>query len=351
MFIPMIFPILKNYDNIDKKEIIYSDTVLNLNDLGTNIKINTISNIDKNDFEKCLKIILETNKDVMFKTIQYSEQKKQLYFYTDRYINTDYWYESNYTHYKPVNNKEFIINEINSILKYQPTKNENYISILSYYKFIRAFNSLYKDIINKHLNIFTKKMKKTDSFPDHTFSFIYFVDGELKLTYTKYNGCGTNEIIFRKKNDDLYIVKSTSPFDRKILYTLGNEISAFYDEIKFYEKYTHIVHTPRVLNSKFKVHLTDWYVRLELNKDIAIEIDSISNSYNFKVNSNVIYNILKDNYNKIFENIFISIDDIEELKELLFKYRKDELEAILKKEKKEEKILSLKRKYLPWFYK
>ena len=54
MFIPII-----PRTTVINKTIVYSDTVLSLKDLGTNLKITTISNINHKELEDCLRIVFE----------------------------------------------------------------------------------------------------------------------------------------------------------------------------------------------------------------------------------------------------------------------------------------------------
>ena len=76
----VFIPITTRYE----KNIIYSETVLDVKSLGSNIKITSISNVSEYSLKKCLEIIFDSNKDVFFNTIQYSKENKKVYFYTDK---------------------------------------------------------------------------------------------------------------------------------------------------------------------------------------------------------------------------------------------------------------------------
>ena len=102
---PVFIPITSHYE----KNIIYSDTVLDIKCLGSNIKITSISNVSEYSFKKCLEIILNSNKDVFFNTIQYSKENKKVYLYTDKEVNLDEWNSLSITNYKPLNNKKEIL--------------------------------------------------------------------------------------------------------------------------------------------------------------------------------------------------------------------------------------------------
>lgn len=89
MFVPII-PVLPN-TNIVNRNIVYNDTVLSIKELGENIKVSTISDVSEFSLEKCLKIIFESNPDVVFNTIQYSRKNKKVYFYTNKDISINKW--------------------------------------------------------------------------------------------------------------------------------------------------------------------------------------------------------------------------------------------------------------------
>ena len=85
MYIPIVPS--RGKTTVINKTIVYSDTVLKLDDLGQNIKLTSISNITESDFENCIKCILSNNENVVFNTIQYSKKEKKIYFYTDKKID------------------------------------------------------------------------------------------------------------------------------------------------------------------------------------------------------------------------------------------------------------------------
>ena len=63
--------------------IVYADTVLPLNNKGGNIHVASLSDIHQSDLESCIEAITKANPDVTFNTIQYSENKKKIYFWLD----------------------------------------------------------------------------------------------------------------------------------------------------------------------------------------------------------------------------------------------------------------------------
>ena len=67
MFIPVV-----HYLNVTIKNILYNDTVLKLDDLGSNIKLTTIPEVGEYSLESCINTILEANSHIIFNTIQYN---------------------------------------------------------------------------------------------------------------------------------------------------------------------------------------------------------------------------------------------------------------------------------------
>ena len=85
MFVPIV-PFVP-HTTVVNKTIVYSDTVLPLKDVGSNLKVTSISNVGEFSLESCLKKIFESNPKVVFNTIQYSKSDKKVYFYTDKEIS------------------------------------------------------------------------------------------------------------------------------------------------------------------------------------------------------------------------------------------------------------------------
>ncbi len=107
---------------VENKNIIYSDTILPLKNVGSNLKVTSISNVEEFSLENCLKKIFEANPNVVFNTIQYSKSDKKVYFYTNKEISKKAWEDSKVNTYKPLTSKSEILEEINKILLIEKTK-------------------------------------------------------------------------------------------------------------------------------------------------------------------------------------------------------------------------------------
>ena len=132
MFIPIV-----PHTTVINKTIVYSDTVLNLKDLGDNIKVTSISDVDEFSFEFCLKKVFESNPGVTFNTIQYSKENKKIYFYTNNNISTKEWEDSKKVYLKPLSSPGSILEEIKSVLNMEINKESDCISLYDVYNLIK----------------------------------------------------------------------------------------------------------------------------------------------------------------------------------------------------------------------
>lgn len=147
MFIPVIPVAHRN--NVVHKTIVYQDTVLPLKDIGANLVLTKLNNISESDFEDVLNIILKSNQQVLFNTVQYSKRDKILYFYTNKKISTSEYYE-----YKEKKNSKYYNIDSNQKVNLEDylctgKKNEDDILASDFYSFILdKFKRYRKEKIN-----------------------------------------------------------------------------------------------------------------------------------------------------------------------------------------------------------
>lgn len=351
MFIPLA-PIIN-------KTIVYSDTILSLKDLGNNLKICTINNINEYSLENCLKKIIESNPDVFFNTIQYSKKDKKLYLYTDKEISKKSWEESQFTEYKPLTNSAQILEEIDNILNQEKIKDTDCISLYDISKLIKSYSDNYEYIKDRYENYFDDVLY--DEYYDSSI-IVYDFDykkSELTIGF-QYSSDNYDKIIFTKQNEDLFIVKSESIHSQEILEFIGNGLSEVYDElIKFKDFINERNYQIKPVNSNFILDITCYGISLYtqkdtyyvFNKEFEISYSNYKNEYKYKCNSLSILNELKGKENEIFKRIFIKIDDCPNwTKQTLYETRQKQLEEekrLEEKQLKKQKILNLKRKFLP----
>ena len=118
------------------KNINYSDTVLNLKELGENIKLTTISNVTEFYLEECLKTIFESNKDVNFNTIQYSKNNEKVYFYADKTINLAVYKEKLKNEHNYITKPSEILKEIRNVLTKEKCNNPEKVSLYTISKIV-----------------------------------------------------------------------------------------------------------------------------------------------------------------------------------------------------------------------
>lgn len=355
------------------KTIVYSDTVLSLKELGNNLKVTSISDVKEYDLEGCLKTIFESNNDIEFNTIQYSKENNKVYFYANKEIDTNNWEESKTFKYKPITNKTEILEEVKKVLVSEKTSNPNVISINHVYDILYKYVNEFKTMKEKYKNNIKYKLKSI--YSDYASCYICdfkYDEKILSINFKKYSfDDDYDELEFSKNNDDLYVSKSsTALYKDDYLKHLGDIISELYDELIKYEYINDYKYGTRLVNSNFYIDISKYGLTISDNKFPYAKFElykNIDNTYNYKCNSNTVISAIEGNEDELFEKIYVNISDCpkwmqeelsilryNELKEEENKKRKiqeqkelEEFEKLLK-ERRQQKILSLKYKLFPW---
>ena len=328
------------------KTIVYSDTVLPIKDLGKNIIVTTLENIDESSFESCLSTIFESNANTIFNTIQYSKSEKKIYFYTDQKISTKKWEDRNVVNYKPITRKTEILAGIKKILSSKPNENSDCISLYDISKLIERkhqnFDEYESQIESQIKNIMREK------YPECIISILGLNNekNELKIGFNKkgFRPDGYEDIIFSKKDDDLYLKRSESNIGEEILYEAGNILSELYDELLKYEGlWTQRKYDIIVQNSIFLVNISDHHVSFFVqNLEFELSYDKsflYGYKYYYNCNSNTIINAIKGNEDKIFKKVFVKINDCPKWSQSdLYKIKQKQLEEEQKRIKKLEEL-------------
>ena len=373
MFVPtVIVPTTHTNTTIINKTIVYSDTVLNLKELGSNLKVTSLSNVSEFELENCLETIFENNEDVVFNTVQYSKENKKIYFYTDKEISTKKWEESKVFKYKTITNKKEILEELKSILNYNKIKDPNVVSLSLVYDVVKEKDVAYENDKKLYENIIDSKLK--EKYSDEAFCVIHNFDYEnniMNIGFKEYNWDEIYSIYFSKKNGDLYVVKSKGfLYTNEHLVNLGKELSELYDKFLTYKSFDKESRRIKGINSNFKIRIYNGGVGLYneiIPNDFSLYNYIFKNDYSYDCNSYEIVDLIKGSEDKLFDKIYVNIDDCpnwmqEELKQARYeelvneekiekeikeKIRLEELERELKEIKKQ-KRLALKRKIFPW---
>ena len=203
MFVPVV-----PHTTVVNKTIVYSDTVLSLNDKGSNLKITTISNVEEFMLDDCLRIIFESNPSVIFNTIQYSKNDKKVYFYTDKEIDISKYKKISTIEYRPIKNKQDILEEIKRIISLPKVNRYDCVSLNKAYEFIlKKRNELknkekyYKRILD---NMIKEKYGRDSGLVVHGFDY---EKNELSIAF-KHFGSKYYNIDLKIKDEDLYVSSS-----------------------------------------------------------------------------------------------------------------------------------------------
>ena len=341
------------------QNIIYQDTVLSLKDLGKNLKITSISNIEEFFLEKCLKTILEANPNVTFNTVQYSRQDKKVYFYTNNEISIKEWEDRNVLTYNKLSSAQLILEEVKKILVAEKNHDSDCISIYDIAKLIKEFHYKYDNLIklyNDRLNYSIHSRNKDLWIGIHDFDF---KTNELRIGLKKYDE-SPQEISFTKANNDLYITKSKSYWSEEVFPLICSTLSELYDEIiKFSGFENDYCYNLPTINSKFHVDISSYGVNFfdtfstnMFIHDFQLSSLSFKDKYECICNSSTVIETIKGEEDEIFNRIFVKIEDCPKwCQPLLYETRKIELQEEeqekmkqQQQKQKKQKRLALKRK-------
>lgn len=344
---------------IVNKTIVHSDTVLNVKDLGENIKVTEVTNISKDDLKSFLNKIFENNKDVLFNTIQYSEDKKKVWIYANEKINVDCWKNRNlktYTYVDPNNLIGYLsalINDSkNGLITVQDDSNGKMmipISQSSKYVSIDVINKIQmkktkemKDSRNKIESQFKAKFKSIEnkyvSLPWFIEEFKY-QDNTLKIRFNPQNDNKRYDITFGKKDDDLYIVSSNYYDDESILLNYSDIFSKLFDLYVQNESYhSENVSWDYIYGTKFHLYTHSNGFKIFFIDEKRLEKSGYDYKYKYSgFNSSKEISFMHDNIDEIVKNLYFEVDKLPS-------YMKEEIEKKIKLELERKKIMEEQKK-------
>lgn len=365
MFIPIV-PFVP-HTTVVNKTIVYSDTILPLKDTGNNLKVTSINDVSEFSLENCLKIIFESNPNVVFNTIQYSKKDKKVYFYTNQEISIKQYEESKVTKYEPISSRLQILEEVKGLMTTNKIKNSDCVSIHDVAVLMSQMYKKYESIVDSYRNRIYDLIAQ--EFGRSARVIIYSFDydnGELPIGF-KYIGNDYDKITFIKKDGDLFITKSESHWGKEVLAVIGTELSQLYDDFIKYSDYKNdYIFNVRPVNSKFLVDISprgvSIYTKLPTNiftKEFNLKFPSYDDEYKYDCNSTTVMDAFKGNENEIFKRIFVKIEDCPKWSQsTLYEIRQKQLaeeqkieDEIKYKEMKKQKRLELTRRLFPFLKK
>lgn len=342
MFVPVV-----PHTTVVNKTIVYSDTVLSLNDKGSNLKITTISNVEEFMLDDCLRIIFESNPNVIFNTVQYSKNDKKVYFYTNKEIDISKYKKISTIEYRPIKNKQDILEEIKRIISLPKVNRYDCVSLNTAYEFIlKKRNELknkekyYKRILD---NTIKEKYGRDSGLVVHGFDY---ETGELSIAF-KHFGSKYYNIDLKIKDEDLYVSSSETYESDDVFRLLYKQLTLLYNEYeKYREFYEQKTYHERPVNSNFFIDIDFYGVRIYnkefFNKDFEIRYPSYSKEYEIECNSAKLMSVIEETQRDILNKIYIEIEKCPKCsRKELYDIRKKQLEppVVEKKEVVKKKTL------------
>lgn len=342
MFVPVV-----PHTTVVNKTIVYSDTVLSLNDKGSNLKITTISNVEEFMLDDCLRIIFESNPSVIFNTVQYSKNDKKVYFYTNKEIDISKYKKISTIEYRPIKNKQDILEEIKRIISLPKVNRYDCVSLNTAYEFIlKKRNELknkekyYKRILD---NTIKEKYGRDSGLVVHGFDY---ETGELSIAF-KHFGSKYYNIDLKIKDEDLYVSSSETYESDDVFRLLYKQLTLLYNEYeKYREFYEQKTYHERPVNSNFFIDIDFYGVRIYnkefFNKYFEIRYPSYSKEYEIECNSAKLMSVIEETQRDILNKIYIEIEKCPKCsRKELYDIRKKQLEPpiVEKKEVVKKKTL------------
>lgn len=366
MFVPTV-PFVP-HTTVINKTIVYSDTVLPLNDTGNSLKVTSIEDVSEHSLESCLKTIFESNPNVIFNTIQYSKNDKKVYFYTNQDITVKTYKESKFTSYKPITSKTEILEEVKKVLLSPKNKDNNCITLYDVLMLLKKLNNEYNRIEKVYKNkldyIAHNKIDDDCLVCYHDFDFDEKI---INISFKRFKSSDWGDIYFAKQNGDLYVVKSESCYTHEVFSALCSTLSEMYDELlKYadYKDYKFVKNYIKPVNSNFNIRISNhgvWlYVKnLKYPNELELFAPSYKSGYELECNSSMVNEAFYGKETEIFKRIFVKISDCPEWSQaMLYEIRQNQLaeeqkieDELRYKEMRKQKKLEFKRKIFPFLKK
>lgn len=326
------------------KTVVYSDTVLPLNDFGKNLNITTIHNVKEYEVELCLKKLFETNLDTTFNTIQYSKKDRKLYIYADKEVSTKAWDEINEWIFAPLVNSQRTKEEINSLLQSEPNLDSECISLSDVIAVYKDYSQKYHSKETKYSAMLKDIVKEKIS--DNSSIVLYGFDSKNKYVsvgfkrFWKYDD-NYETICFKKKNDVLYLVKSESCWDSKVFQHCNQLLSGIYDFYLENDEYHNKCYDLKAVNTSLDVRICGSLVRIG-NFRMGMSKGYRDRDWNIDCNNGEVMALMNNNSDKIAKSIFVRIEDCPKIfQPTLKEFREKQLKSLVDKEgeKKKKTIL------------
>jgi len=339
----MVIPIGTRVIN---KNIIYSDTVLNLKDFGKNIIVTRVEKVNNREFDECIQLIFKENKDVVFNTIQYSRKDKKIYLYTDKPVSIKAWTDKNKNEFTYQSYDKNILEKIKSDLETEDSLDSSIVSLYDVWRVYNKKNSIFDSKIKKIESNIDKIINK--EFKSELLSIWHSsMDDSItvRICANDYTSKGDGIFVFkREKNGDLYISSSDKKMlcrvdESKLLMYIGDEVAelfALYDN----NRRSDLKWNVRSSSDIFTVKISSYFISITSSDGIIdIDLNASNGKVKIECNSKDILSCIKGHEKELFKKLFVNIEDCpESIKNELYCYRYNYLKKL-----EEEKILQAKR--------
>ena len=342
----------------------------------------SISGINEDQIEECLKNITTSNPNANFFTIQYSKRDRRLHFYTDSLISIKSWIPPKKTVPRVIMTKVDVLEEIKRILLDEKKEDNNCISIYDRDDIISLDEviNLTRTKRNEYERVkdsYEDKLKYLYSAKEGGSSHIFISDfdfdtEELKIAFTPYSLGDYTYIRFKKDIDgDMKGIRESGYRDiDEIMVLCGETISEAYDKLKSFKDFKKQRNRElRPINSRFVIDVDSFGAELKSSSNFfKLTYRSYSKEDKYECNSQDIISFMNGKEMELAKKIIVRIVDCPEwmhgslyaTREEQLKVRKKEeerVEKIRQKEaekeknqnKRQEKAKELKKRFFPFF--
>lgn len=344
------------------KNVVYSDTVLSLKDIGGNIVVTRVNGVRNSEFDDCINLIFNENRDVVFNTIQYSRKDKRLYLYTDKPVSINAWNDRGKSEFIYKGYDKGILEKIRSDLFLEDSLEPSVVSLYDVWNLYRKKNNFFQRQLKEIESDIDRIVK--ENFDDEFLMMNHSFMEDSIVINTCTSSCyfdGNGKFVFKRgDNGDLYISESEkkgfcSIDESNLLMCIGDEVARIFDlydnDDVFKDRYKRDV---RNYSNVFRVDMSGC-IRVYIYGIINMNLCPWKDEAEIECNSNDILSCIKDNEYELFKKIFVNIEDCpDSIKDELYCYRADylkKLEDERNMEAKREKSLrykfkSIMKKYL-----
>ena len=318
--------------------ITYADTVLPLKEKGENIHVASINELEDYNLDDCVEIIAKANPNVIINTIQYSKNKKTVYFYSDKPLSVGAWKESRIFKYEGVSGIDKIIESLDVVLNKDVNLNTGYISAYDLSNIIESMITKVENEEKYYASLLRNRLNSDIGLDCR--SILYSFDYEtqtIKMGFKRYSTSEWGDISFIKDGKDLRIKEATSVYAKEVFASASDVLLAYYDYCMknklFKTKYNFGIRSAdglmRVSVSKHGVTIRD---NDFIHSKLEIDRSSSNGKYSVSCNSSSILEKIRGKNDNLFKNVYVRIEDCPQwCKEEALDFRINQVKEEIKK--------------------